>query len=180
MLASVETLFSGASHRDDERDVITFRFRGTQAGTNTEPAAADGPTFTEGDLTDWVRTLPAQVLFRLPQPIAALTRRSDWTRDSTDGLGLPRLAIAPTAALVAALEPTTPRSAFEIHDGDSALAALRTWRSLYQSSGYHQPWPQITGTALVVTRVGFNRLNDAVPCLVMGDFILQREAREFE
>jgi hypothetical protein len=82
----------------------------------------------------------------------------------------------PGLVLLAMLRPTSVGGSFELRDDKGPLAALRTWRTLYEMSDYHQPWPRLVGTALVLTRRGFDRIDAEAPRLVLRDFISRSEA----
>lgn len=175
VLASVEVLRSSAPRGDKQGDVRVFRFRGVEVRGKHEQAGLDLPPFAGGDLDQWQCLQSVQAPFKTVEPLAGLDMRVSATTDSRWGLGLPKMAVVPGPGLLAALRPTATSAPFELRDEDGPLAALRTWRTLYETSDYHQPWPRLTGAALILTRRGFDRIRAEAPRLVLRDFISRSE-----
>lgn len=171
VLASVEALRSAAPRGDRKDEALVFRFRGPEVREEHEQAGFDLPPFAEGELDQWgwLPFVPARR--RSVTPLTGLDMSFGIALDSHGGLGLPKMAVVPAPALLAALRATTAGAAFELGDCDGMLAALRTWRTLYETSDYHQPWPRLTGAAMVVTRRGFDRIKAQAPSLVLRDFV---------
>ena len=103
------------------------------------------------------------------------TRVGEGT-DTRLGLGLPKTVITPSLPLLAILRATQASRLYELSDDDGPLAALRTWRCLYDTSDYHQSWPRLEGTALVVTERAFDRIAASVTRLTLRDFIGRNDA----
>jgi hypothetical protein len=140
-----------------------------------EQAGLDLPPFALGDLNQWQWSRSVPTRFTSAEPLAGLDMNIGAATDNNGGLGLPSLAIVPTPTLLAALRTTSTNGAFELRDSDGPLIALRTWRALYQTSDYHQPWPRLTGTALVSTRRGFDQIAAEVSRLVFRDFVCKND-----
>ena len=178
VLASVEVLRSSAPFGDKQGDMLAFRFRGPEIREEHESAGLDQPPFADGDLAQWGRILSVSAQFGSVQRLVGLDMSVGAGTDNREGLGLPERAVVPGPALLAALRPAAMGRPFELCDEDGPLAALWTWRTLYETSDYHQPWPRLTGTALVLTRRGFDRITAVAPRLVLRDFVSRREAPE--
>lgn len=176
VLGSVEVLRSSAPRGDKQGDVLAFRFRGPEVREEHEQAGLDLPPLADGDLDQWEQMPFMPVRFGTVQPLVGLDMSVGAATDSRGGLGLPKIAVVPGPALLAALRPTATGGPFELRDDEGPLAALRTWRTLYETSDYHQPWPRLMGAALVLTRRGFDRFTAEAPRLVLRDFISRRDA----
>lgn len=176
LLASVEKFRSSAPYGDKQGDVLARRYRGLEVRAEHERAGLDLPPFVEGDIGQWGWTPPVPVQFRAVQPLAGVDMSVGAATDSRGGLGLPKMAVVPGTALLGMLRPTTTSGPFELRDEDGPLAALRTWRTLYETSDYHQPWPRLTGAALVLTSRGFDRITAEAPRLVLRDFVSRSAA----
>jgi hypothetical protein len=175
VLASVEALCSSAPRGDEQRDVRVFRYRGLEVREEYEQGGLDLPPFGGGDLDQWERPLSVRARFGSAQSLAGLDVSVGAATDSRWGLGLPERVVVPGLALLAALRPTETGWPFELRDKDGLLAALRTWRALYETSDYHQPWPRLTGAALILTQRGFDRIRAEAPRLVLRDFISRKQ-----
>ena len=139
-----------------------------------EVRALGQPPFANGDIAQWAQTLPAALRLARTQPLAGLDMHVGAGSDSGHGLGLPDSLVTPSSSLLACVGATIRSGPFRFDDDEGPLLELRTWRTLYETSDYHQPWPRLIGSALVVSRRGFERLAATAPRLVLRDFIDRR------
>jgi hypothetical protein len=177
ILASAETLRSTAPRHADEPDVTSRRFRAVEIRLDHDQAGLDAPPFADGAIGLWAASMPRPRQLMGTQPLAGLDLDVGAGTDSAQGLGLPGAVVAPGRSLLALLGRVGEAEPFVLDDNDGPLLELRTWRALYESSNYHQPWPRLTGSALVITRRGFRRLVANSPRLVLRDFIDRRHER---
>lgn len=171
MLGHIEVLHSPPPERDREgADRFVYRFRGLEVREEDDARGLDAPPFAKGQLEQWKWGPAEGPGLRTLEPLMGLDLAVGEGTDSPYGLGLPKAALVPGPGLMAALRGTLS-GAYQLSDRDRPLLELRIWRSLYERSDYHQPWPRLTGAALVVTREGFDRVLATAPRLVQRDFI---------
>lgn len=178
VLASVETLVSSVPYGGNEPDLLALRFRGAEVTAHDERDDIQlVPPFGDGALEEWAwlprGAVPAGWRFR--GPTVGLDMRIGAGTDSRHGLGLPDLVVVPRPHLLVAVGATSSSGAFEVGDDDGPLLALRMWRTLYETSDYHQPWPRLTGAALVITERALGRVARFAPELVLRDFVDRRQ-----
>lgn len=176
VLASIERLRSSASRMAKEQDVIVSRFRGPEIRADGDREGFEHPPFVSGALEQWGWAMEFPAPFRSVEPLSGMDTRVGEGTDTRMGLGLPKIVITPSLPLIAILRATQASRLYELGDDDGPLAALRTWRCLYDTSDYHQSWPRLEGTALVVTERAFDRLSAAVTRLTLRDFIGRNDA----
>lgn len=171
ILGSAEVLRS--SKGADDGEVLVVRYRGLEVPGADERAGQDYPPFAKSRLTQWhwdwsmMAATPGRAA-----PLVGVDLDVGAGSDSPEGLGVPERVVAPSSVLLTVLQASEDNGGrFALHDGSGAVAALRTWRSHYETGDYHQPWPRLTGSALVITERGFDRLAEAMPRLVLRDFI---------
>lgn len=171
VLASIERLRSSAPRMDKERDFVVSRFRGPEIRAGGDREGFEHPPFVGGALEQWAWAIDLPVPVGAVKPLAGLDTRVGDRGDTHLGLGLPRTVITPSFPLLAILRANQTSRLYDLGDNDGPLAALRTWRCLYDTSDYHQSWPRLEGTALVVTERAFDRIATSVTRLTLRDFI---------
>lgn len=176
VLASVERLRSSTPYGDKQPDVLVTRFIGPEVRGEHDCEGLDHPPFVGGDLEQWGWVFSVTAQFRDIEPLVGMDTRVGVGTDSREGLGLPKTVLVPGGALSAALRATEISGPFVLGDDDGPLAALRTWRCLYDTSDYHQSWPRLEGSALVVTHRAFDRIVAATPRLILRDFVGRNSA----
>ncbi|MEI5674971.1 MULTISPECIES: hypothetical protein [unclassified Nocardioides] len=173
ILGCAEVLRSSEGRSADDGEVLVVRYSGLEVREAGERAGLDYPPFASAGLGHWHRDW--SMMAATPgaaAPLVGLDMHVGADSDSREGLGVPERVATPSAVLLTALKAAVDHGGrFALHDGAGAIAALRTWRSLYETSDYHQPWPRLTGTALVIRERGFALLAAAMPRLVLRDFI---------
>ena len=79
--------------------------------------------------------------------------------DAAQGLGLPGFALAPTQQLRAALR-RSPGAALTLEDERGPALRLICWRTEYERSAHHLPWPRTTTCAVVIRPALLNILSE--------------------
>ena len=65
-----------------------------------------------------------------------------------------------------------PSESFVLDDDDGPGLAFIAWRTEYETSEYHLPWPRLRGSAVAVRSDLFDRLLGMIPGhLILRDFI---------
>lgn len=176
VLASIERLRSSAPRMCKERDVMVSRFLGPEIRAEGDREGFEHPPFVVGALEQWSWAIDSPVPAGSVGSLAGMDTRVGDGTDIRLALGLPRTVITPTLPLLAILRATQASKLYELSDDDGRLAALRTWRCLYDTSDYHQSWPRLEGTALVVTERAFDRIAAVATRLTLRDFIGRNDA----
>jgi hypothetical protein len=129
---------------------------GVHAG---EPASGNIP-LAGGTLRWWEKSGRDGPLSPHPFPLVAITEDGP----GPNGLGAPRLILAPTPALRGALglRPADRKFSMADESGD-VVARLVVWRAEYEASDYELTYPRIQGQALLVRPDRMTKLAKSTP-----------------
>ena len=106
------------------------------------------------------------------QPIVGINYSVDSSNGSHHGLGAQKPLLVPTAWLAAILE-LRPHAQFVLQDDNGEAVALITWRTEYETSDYHHPWPRLCGAGLAIRGDLLDRaMGKAEGRLVLRDFMV--------
>jgi hypothetical protein len=83
----------------------------------------------------------------------------DFSADMPYDLGVHSPLLVPTVLLKLILGLQPADEPFVLHDETGPALAMITWRSHYETSEYHLPWPRTSGTALLASPEAFNKLH---------------------
>ena len=137
-----------------DRDPRYFvqRFLGLELREPGVQNALESPPLSSTDSGLWMLRLPSDAIASPTAsawPVVGYDRQMTRYGDAAHGLGVPERIMVPTGWLRALwrLEPVAP---YLLGDDQGAAVALIIWRTEYQRSAYHLPWPKLRGSALVV------------------------------
>jgi hypothetical protein len=134
-------------------DLICARYQVVECRLPGDRQALGLPPCAEGRVGRWLR-LPAVFPggwiiggLQESQPILGIDHELGGRAES--GLGMQHPLLTPTPQLTAALtlEPATP---FVLADSLGPALALITWRTDYEVSDYHLPWPRLKGNGVAL------------------------------
>ena len=74
------------------------------------------------------------------------------------GFGMKSKLLAPGPNVISLLRLKKGNTIFVLEDGYGPALSLLTWRTEYQTSNYHLPWPRLNGMGIVVRSDAFDRL----------------------
>ena len=142
--------------RQSGRDrALELRQLNDSAGLHSRP-------FTSGTTATWFTPTPPLLNSIAPDtslPLIGMDLDGDFLADTPYGIGVHSPLLVPTVQLKQAmnLQPAADEE-FVLHDDTGPALAMITWRSNYETSEYHLPWPQTSGTALVTSPRSFDKL----------------------
>jgi hypothetical protein len=142
--------------RSDKNSRTSLTIAGVHAG---EPASGNIP-LAGGTLRWWEKSGRDGPLSPHPFPLVAITEDGP----GPNGLGAPRLILAPTPALRGALglRPADRKFSMADESGD-VVARLVVWRAEYEASDYELTYPRIQGQALLVRPDRMTKLAKSTP-----------------
>ncbi|WP_159037146.1 hypothetical protein [Streptomyces specialis] len=173
ILASVEERkFLSPSTRTTGLTVVTFS--GPEV-TDTGNQQGSTAPFLHGDLEEWNRPLRQYSAADTPPgtPLLGLDRAMTAAADAAQGLGLPSFALTPTPWLRAALR-LKPGPPLTLDDDRGPALRLICWRTEYERSAYHLPWPRTTGCAVVIRPDLLDILSERVSTPIIIQDIVMR------
>lgn len=137
---------------DRQPQHFVHRFVGLELRELGVETGVESPPMSTTDSRVWALRLPSGAI---PGPTASawplVGYDGNMTRygDAVHGMGIPERILVPTGWLRALwrLEPVAP---YVLGDEQGRALALLTWRTAYQRSHYHLPWPKLRGSAIVV------------------------------
>ena len=138
----------------------SLRSRAVELRHPDDPAGLNSPPFTVDTVANWFGPSTPIVGAGAPQrsrALAAIDRDGRSLMDTPFGLGIHEPLLVPAALLrsILHLQPTEP---LVLRDATGPALALITWRSHYETSDYHLPWPRRTGSALLLSPIAFDDL----------------------
>ena len=141
--------------RQSGRDrALELRRPNDSAGHNSRPFASD-------TMANWITPTPPLLQSTAPDtslPLIGIDLDGDFLADTPYGLGVHSPLLVPTLLLNLVLGLQPADEALVLHDDAGPALAMITWRSHYETSDYHLPWPRTWGTALVASPEAFDKL----------------------
>jgi hypothetical protein len=181
IIGSEEQRFITLSGRQEPRRFVQ-RFMGLELREPGSQVGLENPALASMGSSAWALPLPTDAI---PSPTAIgwplVGYDGQMTRygDAVHGLGIPERIMVPTdwLRMLWRLEPIAP---YVLGDAQGQALALVTWRTDYQRSDYHLPWPKLRGSVIAVRPDLLHQLKSKYgEQLTLRDFIA-RSARVVE
>ncbi|HXA29278.1 MAG TPA: ATP-binding protein [Candidatus Angelobacter sp.] len=143
-------------------DVIVKRYAGLETLPNQSVIRLSEPPLAVGDVRSWTGFLSTTADIPPPDgnstPMIGIDYELRAARSAQDGLGIQRPLLAPSPGLVAALHLRAGDGGLVMEDDQGPALALVTWRTEYERSDYHLPWPRLQGAAVAMRQTAFDSL----------------------
>jgi hypothetical protein len=173
LLATCERRISPRPDRTGD-DSVAERSRAVEIRRAGDLHALNLPPLASGGIGAWIDDLPHGLLMNAPtksQPVIGLDSELTEVSDALRGLGIHKPMLTPVRWLIVTLG-LHPSQSFVLDDDDGPGLALIAWRTGYETSEYHLPWPMLRGSAVAVRSDLFDRLLAMFPGhLILRDFL---------
>ncbi|WP_203902900.1 hypothetical protein [Virgisporangium aliadipatigenens] len=133
---------------------VELRQPNDTTGLQSRPFASD-------TAANWFTPTPPLLNSPIPnasRPLIGMDLNGDFLADTPYGLGIHSPVLVPTVLLKLVLGLQPADEALVLNDDVGPALAMITWRSHYETSDYHLPWPRTSGAALVASPPAFERL----------------------
>ncbi|MDD9981350.1 MAG: hypothetical protein OXU81_08350 [Gammaproteobacteria bacterium] len=161
-------------YQTDPKDDSAVRYRCIELRTDGAERGLGSSPVVEGDSALWYGNGEAGGADRQvvgTGAIVGLDSALKFAADGPYGLGLPPNVLVPTRRLIELLDLKLGRGP-TLDDAAGQALALLVWRTEYETSEYHLPWPRLVGTGLVLRDDLLDRLVGlAQGRLVFRDFL---------
>ena len=175
LVATVERREISRPDWKSKEEDVTERYRVIELRLKGDQQALTLPPIAESDIQAWrsclrwSRCMNAEIR---SQPVVGCDSVIRVAGDGHHGLGIQRNLLTPSLWLAAALELDRNTTHFVLEDSNGPAVALITWRTEYETDGYHLAWPRLYGAGLVVRNDAFDSLAYAAQDrLIFRDFI---------
>ena len=156
------------------KDDTAMRFRCIELRADGDERGLGSSPVVKGDAALWYENVESDTTDQHvvgTSAVVGLDSALEFAADGQYGLGLQPNLLTPTRSLIALLD-LMPGERFVLDDCEGMALALLTWRTEYETSEYHLPWPRLVGTGLALRSDLFDRLVGlARGRLVFRDFL---------